>query len=107
MCCARARSAFQVSGGAWRTPGVHLRRNMFPGGRGGHPGGGVGAGRDDSGGSHDSGSGYDVWARVFNADGTQAVAEFRVNKTFRRGLVPAWKEKIINTRRLLIRLLLI
>ena len=48
-------------------------------------GGFVVAWRDDSGGSHDSGSGYDVWARVFNADGMEAVAEFRVNKTQKSG----------------------
>ena len=39
--------------------------------------------RDDSGGSHNDGtgvgSGYDVWARILNADGTEVVDEFRVN----------------------------
>ena len=48
-------------------------------------GGFVVAWRDDSGGSHDGGNGYDVWARVFDADGTQAVAEFRVNKDQKSG----------------------
>ena len=41
--------------------------------------------RNDQGSSHNdgtgAGNGYDVWARVLNADGTEAVAEFRVNKT--------------------------
>ena len=39
--------------------------------------------RNDQGGSHDDGTGvgssYDVWARVFNADGSQVTNEFRVN----------------------------
>ena len=42
-------------------------------------GGFVVAWRDDNGSSHDSGSSRDVWARVFNANGTEAVAEFRAN----------------------------
>ena len=35
--------------------------------------------RDDDGSNHDSGSGYDIWGRVFNADGSEAISPFRVN----------------------------
>ena len=36
--------------------------------------------RNDSGGSHDAGDSYDVWAQVYSANGTVSAPEFRVNK---------------------------
>ncbi|MDP7193698.1 MAG: calcium-binding protein, partial [Arenicellales bacterium] len=36
---------------------------------------------DDSGSNHDSGNVDDIWARVYNADGSVAVSDFRMNTT--------------------------
>ena len=35
--------------------------------------------RDDDGSNHESGSSHDIWGRVFNADGSEAISPFRVN----------------------------